>query len=117
MAVSIPPVQIVQTDSEFESTVLKLDEKASKMETPIDQLPLKVLASREKVLLGSNLTTLSVPSGKLSGESPPASAILSISCGQLLVCRVKVQQVNRLYKVSKEIPRFENMNLSSFETL
>ena len=50
----------MQTDSEFENIILKLDQKTSKMDKQIDQLHWKILVSREKILLGSNITTLSV---------------------------------------------------------
>ena len=85
-----PPEQVVQTDSELESIVLKLDQIASKMERQIDQLHKKSWSEERKYCLDQ----IPVPSGKLLGESPPASAILSISSGQHLVCRVKVRQVN-----------------------
>ena len=70
-----PPEQIVQTDSQLESIVLKLNQKTSKMERQTDQLHLKFSVSREKILPrpSSNFTTLSVPSEKLLEESPRPS--------------------------------------------
>ena len=59
-----PPEQILQTDSASELVsiiLLKLGQKTNKIERQIDQLHLITLVSREKVLLGSNIATLSVP--------------------------------------------------------
>ena len=52
-------------DSELESTVLpvSIDQKTSEMKRQNYQLQQNILASREKILLGSNITTIQFSQG------------------------------------------------------
>ena len=92
-----PSEQIVQTESELDSITLSLIKRQVEWK---EKLTSCTKSLWEKILLGSNITTLSVPLGKLAGESSPASTVSSISSGQLQVCGVKVKQI--VCEVSKK---------------
>ena len=87
----------MQTDSELESIVLKLDQMTSELERQIDQLYQRSLVSREKILLAYNhtISSLREASREITPPPPPCEYyFMNQQHGQVHVCRVKVKRVN-----------------------